>query len=261
MRMFYESREMMKNTITPKKKSDPRKFEIPCTVKCIEFPHALCDIGASVSILPRVMADHLGLKVELSKISFTFVRFSQRSSGGIVRELEVQISNALLPVDLHVLDMKLNLNSSLLLGRAFLSTVGAVCNIQTNQLCLTLIHPHVNYDPIPVMKPQTSSRRIDDPGLIAACHCGDEYETKYSASSKLTPQHRSTVPIRNRSTITSKNRSTITSKNRSTVVQTIGRMTTAIPSWRYTLQRLRSAMICLMKTTEGKVFSSINSTL
>ena len=80
-----------------------------------------------------------------------------------MRDLEVQIGNALVPVDFHVLDIKLNWNSSLLLGRAFLSTVGVVCNMQTNQLCLTLIDPHVYYDPIPVMKPQTSSRRIDDP--------------------------------------------------------------------------------------------------
>ena len=45
-----------------------------------------------------------------------------------------------------------------------------------------LIDPHVHYDPIPVIKPQTSSRRIDDPGLIAACHCEAEYEIEYSAS-------------------------------------------------------------------------------
>ena len=50
-RMFYEAREKMKNMITLKKKSDPGKFVIPCTVKGIEFPHALCDTGASVSIL------------------------------------------------------------------------------------------------------------------------------------------------------------------------------------------------------------------
>ncbi|KAF2612343.1 hypothetical protein F2Q70_00012306 [Brassica cretica] len=105
-----------------------------------------------------------------------------RNSGGIVRDLEVQIDNGLVPVDLHVLDIKLNWNSSLLLGRAFLSTVGAVCNLQTNQLCLTLINPNAHYDPIPVKKPQMSSRRINDPGIIAACHCGVEYETKYSAS-------------------------------------------------------------------------------
>ncbi|KAF3544854.1 hypothetical protein DY000_02006568 [Brassica cretica] len=86
------------------------------------------------------------------------------------------------PVDFHVLDIKLNWNSSLLLGRAFLSTVGAVCNLQTNRLCLTLIDPHVHYHPILVKKPQTTPRRINDLGIIAACHCGAEYETEYSAS-------------------------------------------------------------------------------
>ncbi|KAF2576235.1 hypothetical protein F2Q70_00003799 [Brassica cretica] len=155
-RMFYEGREKMKNRITLKKTSDPWKYAIPCTVKGIEFPHALCDKGATVSILPKVMAHHL--------------------------DLEVHIGNALVPVDFHVLDIKLNWNSSLLLGKAFLSTVAAVYNMQTNQLCLKLIDPHVHYDPISDMKPHTSPRRIDDPGLIAACHFGAEYETEYSAS-------------------------------------------------------------------------------
>ncbi|KAF3489178.1 hypothetical protein F2Q69_00053243 [Brassica cretica] len=121
-----------------------------------------------------------------------------RNSGGIVRDLEVQIGNALVPVDFHVLDIKLNWNSSLLLGRAFLSTVGAVCNLQTNQLCLTLIDPNTHYDPIPVKKPQTTSRRINDPRIIAACQYGDEYETDYSESiethsaSSIDTGHRST---------------------------------------------------------------------
>ena len=59
-----------------------------------------------------------------------------------------------------------------------MSKVGAVCNLQTNQLCLTLIDLNAHYDPIPVKTPQ----RINDPGIIAACRCGTEYETDYSAS-------------------------------------------------------------------------------
>ncbi|KAF3494862.1 hypothetical protein DY000_02052555 [Brassica cretica] len=108
------------------------------------------------------MADHLSLQVEPSQELFTFVDYSQKNSGGIVRDLEVQIGNALVSVDFHVL--------------------GAVCNLQPNQLCLTLIDPNVHYDPIPVKTPQTIFRRINDPGIIAACHCGNEYETEYSAS-------------------------------------------------------------------------------
>ncbi|KAF2544058.1 hypothetical protein F2Q70_00038503 [Brassica cretica] len=181
-RMFYEAREKMRRRITLKKKNDHGQFAISCTVQGIEFPHALCDTGASVSILPRVMADHFGLQVEPSQELFTFVDCSQKNSGGIVRDLEVQIGNSLVPVDFHVLDIKLNWNSSLLLGRAFLSTVRAVCNLQTNQLCLTLIDPNAHYDPIPVNKPQTISGRINDAGIIAACHCGAEYESDYSES-------------------------------------------------------------------------------
>ena len=54
--------------------------------------------------------------------------------------------------------------------------------MQTNQLCLTLIDPNAHYDPIQVKKPHTISRRINDPWIIAACHCGDEYGTEYSES-------------------------------------------------------------------------------
>ena len=90
--------------------------------------------------------------------------------------------HALVSVDFHVLDIKLNWNSSLLLGRAFLSTMGAVCNLQTNQLCLILIDSKAYYDPIPVKKPQTIPRRINDPGINEACHFGDKYKTEYSES-------------------------------------------------------------------------------
>ncbi|KAF2604943.1 hypothetical protein F2Q70_00025884 [Brassica cretica] len=33
-----------------------------------------------------------------------------------------------------------------------------------------------------IKTPQMISRRFNDPGIIAACHCGNEYETEYSAS-------------------------------------------------------------------------------
>ncbi|KAF2587185.1 hypothetical protein F2Q70_00035924 [Brassica cretica] len=118
-RMFCEAREKMKKRITVKKKSDPEQFAIPC--------------GAFQGIIHfcRLFSEEL-------------MRSCERPRGAdwywLVR------------VDFHVLDIKLNWNSSLLLGRAFLSRVGAMCNLQTNQLCLTLI----------------------------ACHCGTEYETEYS---------------------------------------------------------------------------------
>ncbi|KAF3560690.1 hypothetical protein DY000_02015469 [Brassica cretica] len=173
----------MKQRITLKKKSDPGKFAVPCLLKGIEFPCTLCDTGSSVSILPKVIADHLGLKIDPSEDSFTFVDYSTRNSGGIIRNLEVQIGNAVVPVDFHVMDNKMNMNHSLLLGRAFIATVRAVCNMQTNQLCLTLINPDIYYDPVRIVKPQTSNTGVNT-RFIAACYCElkVEYETEYEAS-------------------------------------------------------------------------------
>ncbi|KAG5388525.1 hypothetical protein IGI04_030066 [Brassica rapa subsp. trilocularis] len=130
------------------KKSDPGKFAIPYVVKGVEFPHSMCDTGTSVSILPRIMADQL---------------------------------------DFHVLDIELNWNSSLLLRRSFLATVGAVCDINKNKLCLTLIDPNIHYDPIrPKRKVINSLDYGKELGFIGACHCGaeygSEYETEYSES-------------------------------------------------------------------------------
>ena len=55
--IFHQVREKMKHMITLTKKSDPGKFAILCVVKGVEFSHSLCDTGASVNILPRIMAD------------------------------------------------------------------------------------------------------------------------------------------------------------------------------------------------------------
>ena len=129
------------------------------------------------------MADHLGLKIEPSDDSFTFVDYFARNSRGIIRNLEVQIGNALVPVDFHVLNNSLNKNHSLILGRAFVAIVGAVCNMQKNQLCLTRINNDVYYDPHRIVEPQTSNTGVNT-GLITTCHCEfeAEYETEYTTS-------------------------------------------------------------------------------
>ncbi|KAJ4910278.1 Uncharacterized protein Rs2_04899 [Raphanus sativus] len=107
----------------------------------------------------------------------------RKNSGGFIRDLEVHIGNAIVPVDFHVLDIKLNWNSSLLLGRAFMATVGAICDMNTNRMCLTMIDPDVHYDPVKLGKPPAKSVvKDDDPGIIAVCHCEVEYETEYSGS-------------------------------------------------------------------------------
>ncbi|KAG5414589.1 hypothetical protein IGI04_002156, partial [Brassica rapa subsp. trilocularis] len=65
-RMFHQVREKMKHRITLTKKSDPGKFAISCVVKGVEFPHSMCDTGASNygKELGFIGACHCGAKYE-----------------------------------------------------------------------------------------------------------------------------------------------------------------------------------------------------
>ncbi|KAF2545532.1 hypothetical protein F2Q70_00022140 [Brassica cretica] len=64
-----------------------------------------------------------------------------------------------------------------------MATLGAVCDMNTNRLCLTLINPDVHYDLVRVLRQQVNLVELgNDLGYIAASHCGAEYETEYSES-------------------------------------------------------------------------------
>ena len=43
------------------KKEDPGEFTIPCTVRSLHFVKALCDLGASINLMPLSIYKKLGL--------------------------------------------------------------------------------------------------------------------------------------------------------------------------------------------------------
>ncbi|KAK4731268.1 hypothetical protein R3W88_024256 [Solanum pinnatisectum] len=44
-----------------KKKEDPGAFTIPCTIGMLQFAKALCDLGASINLMPYAIYKQLGL--------------------------------------------------------------------------------------------------------------------------------------------------------------------------------------------------------
>ena len=146
---FRESREtdkeidMLINKVnskpkrTLKKEHDPGKFLIPCS-----------DTGSAVSIMAIDNAELLGLKMEPSKDSFTFVDNSQANSARMIKNVKVEIGKCIIPLDFHAVDIKSGKISSLLFGRAFMATVGAVCDLKRNKMCLTIVDETVFYDPM-----------------------------------------------------------------------------------------------------------------
>ncbi|KAF3574184.1 hypothetical protein F2Q69_00059029 [Brassica cretica] len=118
------------------------------------------------------------LKMEPSQDSFTFVDNSKANSAGMIKNVKVEIGDCSIPVDFHVVKSKSGQISSLLFGRAFMATVGAVCDLKKNRMCLTNVDEIVFYDPVEKKKESNDSQ----PSESNDSQSSESIDTKLSAS-------------------------------------------------------------------------------
>jgi hypothetical protein len=111
---------------------DPGIPTIPCYIKNNYVRTTLCDLGAGVSVMPFSLYKRLHLEKLIStNISLQMADKSTTIPVGICEDVPVQVANnCLILTDFVVLEMPQDDNMSIILGRPFLNTTGAVidCN-------------------------------------------------------------------------------------------------------------------------------------
>jgi hypothetical protein len=116
----------------PEKLGDPGIPTIPCSIKNNYVRTALCDLGAGVSVMPFSLYKRLDLEKLIStNISLQMADQSTTISIGICENVPVQVANnCLILTNFVVLEMLEDDNMSIILGRPFLNTAGAIidCN-------------------------------------------------------------------------------------------------------------------------------------
>ncbi|KAG7530161.1 hypothetical protein ISN45_Un51g000010, partial [Arabidopsis thaliana x Arabidopsis arenosa] len=69
--LSHECSAIIQTKIIPKKLGDPGSFTLPCSLGPLSFSKCLCDLGASISLMPLSVAKRLGDKCkELSEVDF-----------------------------------------------------------------------------------------------------------------------------------------------------------------------------------------------
>jgi len=112
----------------PLKQKDPGAFTIPCVIGNAGFKRALCDLGASISVMPKHVYDSLSLK-PLNKTSI-IIQLADHSfiyPLGVIEDILVKIDSLVIPCDFYILDMEHDSCDSsnstpILFGRPFLKT-------------------------------------------------------------------------------------------------------------------------------------------
>nr|XP_027071856.1 uncharacterized protein LOC113696676 [Coffea arabica] len=106
---------ILQNKLPPKLK-DAESFIVPCTIGNVEFSKALCDLGASVSLIPLTVARQLGLKkLKRTNISLQLADRSIRHPMGILKNVLIKVQKFIIPIDFVVLDMEKDVNIPIIL--------------------------------------------------------------------------------------------------------------------------------------------------
>nr|XP_025661528.1 uncharacterized protein LOC112757139 [Arachis hypogaea] len=90
----------------PPKLKDPGSFLIPCTIGNIAIDKSLCDLGASINLMPLTMLKKMMIEeLKPTRMSLQLADRSIKIPNGIVENLLVKVGNFIFPVDFVVLDM------------------------------------------------------------------------------------------------------------------------------------------------------------
>ncbi|KAM3280624.1 hypothetical protein ACQJBY_047437 [Aegilops geniculata] len=115
----------------PKKLGDPGVPSIPCSIKRNYVKTALCDLGAGVSVMPLSLYRRLDLnKLTPTEISLQMADKSTAIPVDICEDVPIVVANVTILTDFVILDIPEDDSMSIILGRPFLNTAGAVidCN-------------------------------------------------------------------------------------------------------------------------------------
>ena len=120
--------------------SIPRKLEdgwepiIKMKVKDFDC-NALCDLGASISVMPKKIYNMLDLPpLKNCYLDVNLADHSTKKPLGKVDNVRITVNNNLVPVDFVVLDIECNASCPIILGRPFLRTVGAIIDMKEGNI-------------------------------------------------------------------------------------------------------------------------------
>src|SRR3954462_4206322 len=100
-------------------------------MKLNNFPcFALCDVGASASILPKLMYDMLELKpFDPCPFGVRLIDSSVKKPLGRIDDVLIVVNDNYVPVDFIVMDIECDPSCPIILGRTFLRNVGAIIDM------------------------------------------------------------------------------------------------------------------------------------
>jgi hypothetical protein len=139
----------------PPKLGDPGKFTIPCTIGKAKIKKALCDLGASVSLMPHTIFQKIGVgELKPTRMTLQLADSSVRLPMGIVEDVPVQVGKFFVPGDFVVMEMDEDKDVPVILGRPFLRTARTIFDTYEGTLTMRIGSEKVQFQVAKAVKYQ-----------------------------------------------------------------------------------------------------------
>ncbi|XP_070017620.1 uncharacterized protein [Nicotiana sylvestris] len=110
---------------------DPGAFIIPCTIGSADFTKALCDLGASMNLMPCSVFKTLGIgQLMPTSMRLQIADRTMKRPLGIIDDVLIRVNKFILSADFVILDCEMDYEVSIILGRLFLSKGKALVDVE-----------------------------------------------------------------------------------------------------------------------------------
>ncbi|XP_021297502.1 uncharacterized protein LOC110426591 [Herrania umbratica] len=129
-----ECSAIIQNKLSPNL-NDPRSFFVPCATSSSKFSKALCDLSASVSLMPFSVARKLGLKdIQPTIVTLQLSYRTIRHPIVIIEDVLVKIGHLYILVDFLVLEMEKDVEIPLILRCPFLAIASVTIDVKEGKI-------------------------------------------------------------------------------------------------------------------------------
>ncbi|XP_057803610.1 uncharacterized protein LOC131018945 [Salvia miltiorrhiza] len=124
----------------PAKCKDPGMFSLPIYIGDTRIEHAMCDLGASINVMPLTIYNRLsGVELVDTRVVIQLADRSCVYPEGLLENVLVSVNNFVYPADFYVVRMsgvQSKGSTGVLLGRPFLRTAKSIIDVSNGTICL-----------------------------------------------------------------------------------------------------------------------------
>ncbi|XP_070009015.1 uncharacterized protein [Nicotiana sylvestris] len=129
------------------KLSDLGSFTIPCTIGNFAFYKALCDLGASINLMPLAIYKRLGIgRARPTSMLLQLADRTVKLPSGILDDVLIQVEKFVFLADFVILDCRVDEEIPIILGRQFLATGRALIDCETGELKMRLNDEEITFN-------------------------------------------------------------------------------------------------------------------